>query len=156
MMTLQDFVKMHPNIIQYDRVGVEGINFDALHEKIEKSRYLKSRRSFIYLVRNYKSILAGDYDDFKLDVESAEEERSKREEFIATARLKKAVKEIESTTFTEKELVDFKYETGMYPSDVIEKIKGAISNKSEYFKCEAEEAYKRFKEFTDEKNRVAN
>lgn len=155
-MTFQDFVKLHPNIIHYDRVGIEGIDFDALHIKIEKSRYLKSRRSFIYLTKNYKSIIAGDYDDFKLDVEDAEEERCKREEFIINAKLKKAVKEVESVAFTEKELAEFKYETGMYPTDVIEKIKGAISNKSEYFKREAEEAYKRFKEFTDEKNCVAN
>lgn len=155
-MTFQDFVKLHPNIIHYDRVGVEGIDFDALHVKIEKSRYLKSRRSFIYLAKNYKSIIAGDYDDFKLDVEDSKEECRKREEFILNAKLKKAVKEIEAVVFSEKELTEFKYETGMYPTDVIEKIKVAISNKSEYFVREAEEAYKRFKEFTDGKNCVAN
>lgn len=65
-MTLQEFVNLHPNIVQIEKVGIEGIDLALLHEKIQKSRYLKGRQSFVYLIRNYKQIIAGTYDDFKL------------------------------------------------------------------------------------------
>lgn len=71
-MDLQEFIHLHPKIIQYERAGVEGIDFQALHDRIEKSRYLKSRQSFVYLVKNYTKILNGDFDDFKLDVPKEE------------------------------------------------------------------------------------
>ena len=69
-MTLQEFSALHPKVIHYERVGVEGIDFESLHKKIEKSRYLKSRQSFVYLIKNYKDILAGKFDDFTLGVET--------------------------------------------------------------------------------------
>ena len=78
-MDLQEFIHLHPKIIQYERAGVEGIDFQALHDRIEKSRYLKSRQSFVYLVKNYKEILSGKFDDFKLDVV---EDRSKMDPFV--------------------------------------------------------------------------
>lgn len=68
-MTLQEFSTLHPKIIHYERVGVEGIDLESLHKKIEKSRYLKSRQSFVYLAKNYKDILDGKFDDFKLEIE---------------------------------------------------------------------------------------
>lgn len=87
-MTLQEFINKHPSVIQYDRAGVEGIDFEALHLKIEASRYLKSRKSFIFLVKNYSRILAGEFDDFVLEDKPPVDERiEKRKE---TARMRMA------------------------------------------------------------------
>ena len=80
-MTLQEFVNLHPNIIQIEKVGIEGIDLALLHEKIEKSRYLKGRQSFVYLIRNYKQIIAGTYDDFKLQEKEASPSE-KRDELL--------------------------------------------------------------------------
>ncbi|MBR2448939.1 MAG: hypothetical protein IKB30_02330 [Clostridia bacterium] len=68
MMTLQQFINLHPNIVQYDRAGVEGIDLDALHERINNSRFLRTRQSFVYFVKNYNRIISGEFDDFKEDI----------------------------------------------------------------------------------------
>lgn len=92
-MNLQQFVNLHPKIIQYDRAGVDGIDLQALHEEIEKSRYLKSRQSFIFFVKNYSRILNGEYRDFKLDVVQEPEDPiiTKQKELI-----KERIKELEA------------------------------------------------------------
>ena len=77
-MTLQEFSTLHPKVIHYERVGVEGLDLEALHERIEKSRYLKSRQSFVYLAKNYKDILAGKFDDFKLEIEPEKPKHDER------------------------------------------------------------------------------
>lgn len=74
-MTLQEFAKEHPAIIQYESGGVAGIDLKALSEHIKKSRYLRSKQSFVFLVKNYKKIINGDFDDFKDPKEVAEEKR---------------------------------------------------------------------------------
>ncbi len=80
MMTLQQFINLHPNIIQYDRAGVGGIDFDILHQRIESSRYLKTRQSFVYFVKNYARIIKGEFDDFKENtVEIELDERTRKQ-----------------------------------------------------------------------------
>ena len=92
-MTFDEFRAAHPSIIQYDKAGIEGIDFGALHEKIEKSRYLKSRQSFVYMVKHYSEILAGRYDDFTLEImpdkkaDPKEAERNEIKDYIAKLKL---------------------------------------------------------------------
>lgn len=115
MMTLQQFINLHPNIIQYDRAGVEGIDFDALHERINNSRYLRTRQSFIYFVKNYKRIINGEFDDFRLDVVEKKID-SATEKIINTAKMHLA--NVES--FIEKVA---EYNLGEYEDELIKKAK---------------------------------
>ena len=92
-MTFDEFRAAHPSIMQYDKAGIEGIDFGALHAKIEKSRYLKSRQSFVYMVKHYSEILAGRYDDFTLEImpnkkaDPKEAERNELKDYIAKLKL---------------------------------------------------------------------
>lgn len=152
-MTLQEFSKLHPDVIHYERAGVDGIDFDALHKKIEQSKYLKSRRSFVYLAKNYNSILAGAFDDFKLSVPTVEDEKQAEEEKIKNE-LRRRLGELQAFKLDSAEIGFFKEETGMTISEMEEVTRTAIGNKSEFFRKRAEEAYRCFKEY--EKNRMEN
>lgn len=151
-MTLQEFSKLHPDVIHYERAGVDGIDFDALHKKIEQSKYLKSRRSFVYLAKNYNSILAGAFDDFKLSVPTIEDEKQAKEEQTKNE-FRRRLEEVRAFRLDVPES-EFKEETGYYLEEIIEIIQMAIGNKSEFFRKRAEEAYSLFKEY--EKNRMEN
>ena len=92
-MTFDEFRAAHPLIIQYEKAGIEGIDFGALHARIEKSRYLKSRQSFVFMVKHYSEILAGRYDDFTLEImpdkkaDPKETERNEIKDYIAKLKL---------------------------------------------------------------------
>ena len=92
-MTFDEFRAAHPNVFQYEKAGIEGIDFGALHARIEKSRYLKSRQSFVFMVKHYSEILAGRYDDFTLEImpdkkeDPKEAERNEIKDYIAKLKL---------------------------------------------------------------------
>lgn len=92
-MTFDEFRAAHPTVIQYEKAGIAGIDFGALHARIEKSRYLKSRQSFVFMVKHYSEILAGRYDDFTLEImpdkkpDPKEADRNEIKDYIAKLKL---------------------------------------------------------------------
>lgn len=112
-MTLQEFINLHPNVIHYDRAGVEGIDLDALHERIQKSRYLKSRQSFLFFVKNYNAILSGYYDDFKL---IEEEQKCPLSDTVVNS-LKDKLRVLKGLNLSERQSTDCKEHCGYSPRE---------------------------------------
>lgn len=63
-MELNEFAKLHPQITGYRYYPLSDIDFQKLHERIERSqKYLAQKTLFGFFRKNYAAILAGKYDD---------------------------------------------------------------------------------------------
>lgn len=128
-MTFGEFRALHPKIVQYDRAGIAGIDFAALHERIAGSRYLRCKRSFVYLAKNYGRILAGEFEDFP-ESEKARKERaaqaeaSRREE--RDRELRKMIANLRALDLTDIERAGLVEDTGVTPEDAIEELTVAL------------------------------
>lgn len=154
-MTFDEFRAAHPCIIQYDKAGIEGIDFGALHARIEKSRYLKSRQSFVFMVKHYSEILAGRYDDFTLEImpdkkeDPKELERNEIKDYLAKLKL-----------ITKEQRAKIRKETGISVEDTLCVFRSALDSLdrppigfNDYGKYQAKKDgiryYKQIKEFLD-------
>ena len=128
-MTFGEFRALHPEIVQYDRAGVSGIDFAALHERIEGSRYLKGKHSFLYLAKNYGRILAGEFEDFP-ESEKARKEREEREAVDKSRQrereLRGMITKLRALDLTLIERAELIEETGVTPEDAIEELAIAL------------------------------
>ena len=128
-MTFGEFRALHPKIVQYDRAGVSGIDFAALHERIEGSRYLKGKHSFLYLAKNYGRILAGEFEDFP-ESEKARKEREEREVVDKSRQrereLRGMITKLRALDLTLIERAELIEETGVTPEDAIEELAIAL------------------------------
>lgn len=146
-MTFDEFRTAHPTVIQYDKAGIEGIDFFALHACIEKSRYLKSRRSFVFMVKHYAEILAGRYDDFTLE--------PKREtigtEDTETAEIKEHIAWLKGLKFNSEQIQMLKNRKGITVSDAIIPLQMALvdGKRNIAAKREGLDFYNRVKEFVN-------
>ena len=128
-MTFGEFRALHPEIVQYERAWIAGIDFAALHARIEGSRYLKGKHSFLYLAKNYGRILAGEFEDFP-ESEKARKERaaqaeaSRREE--RDRELRKMIANLRALDLTDIERAGLVEDTGVTPEDAIEELAIAL------------------------------
>lgn len=127
-MTLQEFSDLHPQIIHYDRAGVEGINFDVLHQRIEKSRLLKTRRSFLFFAKNYARIIRGEYDDFTLEIKREEPIECPHSETIIR-NLKEAISNLKALKLSPADIQTCKDQYGVIPKEVIKDLEDALTTK---------------------------
>lgn len=147
-MNLNEFIKLHPNMMHFDRIGLAGIDFQKIHEKIECSRYLKTRRSMVYIVRNYAQILAGRYDDFKLNVDKPMTEAEEKQKQVQRAELERKEKLIERIVYlknlrlSDEQKKGLKSEMGITVEDVVDATNGAIRLPNVYMQ-DAEEFFAR-------------
>lgn len=68
------FMQEHPNVTEdiLNPSEIETVDFAVLSEKIAESRFLQSRGSLRWLIKNYRSIVANGYKDFDRNVRGAE------------------------------------------------------------------------------------
>lgn len=63
-MDLKEFARLHPQITGYQFSALCDIDFQKLHERIERSqKYLAKKTLFAFFRKNYDAIIAGKYDD---------------------------------------------------------------------------------------------
>lgn len=126
-MDIQEFVKLHPKVIQYEQAGVVGIDLDLLHKKIECSKYLQSRQSFVFLLKNYQRICAGYYDDFNPKEKPAEP--SAKEKALIKLRQKLETIKTLKPTLSKKFNQLCKSEYGVTIEEFIERLQFAYDQK---------------------------
>ena len=125
-MTFETFRALHPDLIQYDRAGIAGIDFEKLHNRIQGSRYLREKKSFIYITKNYNKILRGDFEDFP----ESEKTRAIREQAervkIRENNIRQMIANLKSVKKHCPNIEKMKEETGVIPDDAIEDLRLAL------------------------------
>lgn len=141
-MTLQEFAIQHPFIKHYERAGVDGIDFAALHERINASRFLQTRQSFIYIIKNYNAILRGDFDDFK---EIKIKDKYELEEEARVNRIRQRRLKLKQIDLTDSFIQQIKAEHGLWIDawikDILETYSMAISKDNRHLGDRADEMF---------------